>query len=202
MYFLFISAITVSLVYLVTKLIPFFANYTIHLITYTEQILKNVILFFKGICLLYNNYLYEFSNTHELNIHVLIVIIITIGIMYFVFSNLSKTLGMNSIWCLFVFLSIALISIICVFSSLIVNIDFIRYLTFPLILCISILALVYSPNMKNQGMYLFLLLSLIIINAGLNTELLKTGHENPHSGHYEFIDFLKESNLTHGYGDY
>jgi len=202
MRFSFISVITVLLVYLVKESIQTFIRYPISLITSKGLIFENVLLFFKGICLLYNNELCEFSNTYELNIHVMIVIIITIGIIYFVFSNISKTFSMNPVWWLFVFLSITLSSIIYVFTTMPVNIYTTRYLTFPLILSISILALVYSQNMKFQRVYLFLVFSLIIINAGSNTELLKGGHEQPNREQYELIDFLKESNLTLGYGNY
>jgi len=202
MTFSFISGITVLLVYLVKESIQTFISYPINLITSKGLFFDNIFLFFKGICLLYNSELYEFSNTYKLNIHVMIVIIITVGIMYFVFSNISKTFNMNSVWWLFAFLSITFISIIYVFTTISVDITTTRYLTFPLILSISILALVYSQNMKLQRVYLFLLISLIIINAGSDTELLKGGHEQPNREQYELINYLKESNLTLGYGDY
>ena len=201
--FLFISGVTVLLVYLAKKkIIPTFINTPIHLITSKELFFNNVLLLFKGIYLLYNNELYEFSNTHELNIHVMIVMMITIGIMYFVFSNISKRLGMNPLWCLFVFISVAFISIIYVFTTISIDIYTTRYLMFLLILSISILALVYSQNMKLQRVYIFLILSLIIINASSNTELLKGWHEQPNREQYELINYLKESNLTLGFGNY
>ena len=204
MNFLFISGITVFLTHCVKILIksPAFINFPVHLITSKELLFRNVILFFKGICLLYNNELYEFSNTHSLNIYTMIVIIITIGILYFVFSNISKRFSINSICLLFVFLSISLISIIYVFTSISVDISSARYFMLPLILSISILALTYSQNMKFQRVYLFLLLSLIIINAGSNMGILDRGHEDANREQYELIDYLKESNLTLGYGGY
>jgi hypothetical protein len=73
---------------------------------------------------------------------------------------------------------------------------------FLLILSISILALVYSQNMKLQRVYIFLILSLIIINASSNTELLKGWREQPNREQYELINYLKESNLTLGFGNY
>jgi hypothetical protein len=202
MNFLFISGITVLLAYLVKKFIKTFVVTPIHLITSKEQLFDNVVLFFKGICLLYNNELYEFSNTYKLNIYTIIAIIITIGIMYFVFSNISKRFSTNSIWLLFVFLSITFISIIYVFTSISIDINTTRYLTFPLILSIGILALTYNQNMKFRRIYIFLFLSLIIMNSVSNAEILKGEHNNPNREQYELIDYLKGSNLTFGYGNY
>lgn len=202
MSFPFISGIVVSLVYLVKEHIPTFINYPINLITNKELIFEHFLLLSKGIFLLYNNELFEFSNTYVLNIHVMIVIIILTGIMYFVFSNISEIFSTNSAWCLFAFLSITFVSIIYVVTTITVNISTTRYLTFPLILTISILALTYNQKMKFRKVYFFLLLSLIFINAASNTELLKGGHEQPNREQYELIDYLKESNLTFGYGDY
>ncbi len=203
MNFLFISGITVLLAHFVKIFIKTFVSYPVHLITSKELLFKNISLFFKGICLLYNNELYEFSNTHNLNIHTMIVIIITIGIMYFIFSNIKKIFSIYPMWLLFVFLSITFSSIAYVLTSMPVDIISTRYFMFPLILSISILALTYSQNIKFQRVYLLLLLSLIIINAAnANVGILKGGHEEANSEQYELINYLKESNLTLGYGDF
>jgi hypothetical protein len=197
-----ISGIVVSLIYLVKGNISTLVKYPISLMTDKGLIFENFLLLSKGSCLLYNHKLFEFSNTYKLNILAMIVILITIGITYFVFSNISKTFSKNPVWCLFVILSITLISIAYVFTSITINIYTTRYLTFPLILGLSIVALTYTQNMKLQKVYLFLILSIIIINAGSNAELLKGGYEQPNREQYELIEYLKESNLTLGYGDY
>ena len=202
MNFLFISGITILLAYLIKKIIKTFVVTPIHLITSKEILYDNVVLFFKGICLLYNNELYEFCKTFKLNILTIIVIIITFGIMYFVFSNISKRFSSNYLWFSFVFLSITFISIIYVFTSISGDLNTTRYLAFPLIISISILALTYSKNMKFQRIYIFLLLSLILINAISNAEILKGENNKPNREQFELIDYLKESNLTFGYGNY
>jgi hypothetical protein len=56
--------------------------------------------------------------------------------------------------------------------------------------------------MKLQRVYLVLLFSLVLINAGSNSEFSKGVYEQPNKEQYELIDYLKESNLTLGYGDY
>lgn len=198
----FVSGIIVSLVYLVKEHIPTFDSFHTKLITSSGLFFNHLLLFFKGICQLYNNDLYEFSNTHQLNIRVIIAVIIAIGIIYFVLSNISKEFGQSPAWCLFVFISIIFISIIYVFTTIAVDISTTRYFSFQLILYLSILALIYSQDMKFQKVYIFLLLSLIIINAGSNTEILKRGNEQPNQEQYELINYLEESNLTLGYGDY
>jgi hypothetical protein len=83
----------------------------------------------------------------------MIVIIITIGIMYFVFSNISKTFSTDSIWLLFVFLSIIFISIIYFFTTIFIDIFTTSYHKFSLIPSISSSALAYSKNMKLQIEY-------------------------------------------------
>ncbi len=198
----FVSGIIVSLVYLVKEHIPTFDSFPTKLMTSNGLFFNHLLLFFKGISHLYNNDLYEFSNTYQLNIHVIIAVIIAIGIVYFVLSNISKEFSQNPVWCLFVFISIIFISMIYVFTTIAVDISTTRYFSFQLILCISILALIYSQDMKFQKVYIFLLLSLIIINAGSNTEILKRGYEQPNREQYELINYLEESNLTLGYGDY
>lgn len=197
-----ISGILVSLVYLVKGNMPTLIKYPISLLTDKCLIFENFLLLFKGICLLYNHKLFEFANTSKLNILAVIVVLITIGIMYFVFSNISRTFRKNPVWCLFVIFSITIISIAYVFTSISINIYTTRYLTFPLMLGLSIVALTYNQNMKLQKVYLFLILSIIFINAGSNAALLKGGYEQPNKEQYELIEYLKDSNLTLGYGDY
>ncbi|WP_269849786.1 hypothetical protein [Methanosarcina horonobensis] len=202
MSFPIISGIVVSLVYLVKGNIPTLIKYPISLITDKGLIFENFLLLFKGICLLYNHKLFEFSETYKFNFLTIVIILITMGIICFVFSNISKTFSKNPVWCLFVILSITSISIAYVFTSITTNVYTTRYLTFPLMLGLSMVSLTYSQNIKFQKVYLFFILSIIVINAGSNAELLKGGYEQPNREQYELIGYLKESNLIFGYGDY
>ncbi len=56
--------------------------------------------------------------------------------------------------------------------------------------------------MKFRRIYIFLFLSLIIMNSVSNAEILKDEHNNPNREQYELIDYLKESNLIFDYGNY
>lgn len=137
-----------------------------------------------------------------MNIHVITVIIITFGLMYFVFSNISNIFTINYTWSFFVLLSIIFISIIYLFTTVAVDVSTTRHFSFQLLLYLSILSLVYNQNMKLRNVYVCLLLSLIIINASSNSELLQKGNEQPNREQNELKNYLKESNLTLGYGDY
>jgi hypothetical protein len=202
MSFQIFSGIIVSFVYILKKHIPTLVSYPINLITTNELLINHLHLFFKGICILYNNDLSNFSDTYQLNIYIILIVITTIGLLYILLDNISNAFTINPLWCLFVFISIILISLFYVFTMLSVDITTTRYFSFQLILFLSMLALIYSTNMKFQKAYIFLLILLIVINAGSNNELLQRGHDQPNQEQYKLINYLKELNLTYGYGDY
>lgn len=197
-----ISVVSVGLVYLLKEVVSTFISTPVSLITSKGQILDNISLFYEGVNLLYNFNLYQFTQTHKLDILIAVLIPITIGIIYFVVVNISPSKISEEPLCLFAFLSIAFTSIVYILTSVSINISTTRYLTFPLIMWIVILAMIFNKNTKHYRLYSILLLSLIIINAGSNMELYNSGYPAPNQEQYELIEYLKESNLTFGYGDY
>jgi hypothetical protein len=201
MIFPFISMVSVGFIYLLKESINTFISTPVSLITSKAQILDNSRLFYEGITLLYNFNLYQFTQTHRLNIQVAILIPITIGIIYFAVVNISYNMLKRQV-CLFALLSIAFTSIVYIFTSVSIDILTTRYLTFPLIICTVILALIYNKNTKHYKLYSILLFSLIVINATSNMEAYNSGYPQPNQEQYRLIEYLKESNLTFGYADY
>ncbi|WP_321418853.1 hypothetical protein [uncultured Methanomethylovorans sp.] len=199
--FPFISMASVGLIYLLKESVNTFVSIPVSLITSKAQILDNWRLFYEGIALLYNFNLYQFTQTHRLDIQIAILIPITIGIIYFIVVNISYNMLKKPV-CLFPLLSIAFTSIVYIFTSVSIDILTTRYLTFPLIICTVILALIYNKNTKHYRLYSVLFLLLVIINAGSNLEAFKSGYQEPNQEQYELISYLKESNLTYGYADY
>ena len=201
MIFPVISMASVGFIYLLKESVNTFISTPVSLITSKAQILDNSRLFYEGIALLYNFNLYQFTQTHKLDIQVAIIIPITIGIIYFVVVNISYKM-LKRPFCLFAIFSIVFISIVYIFTSVSIDILTTRYLTFPLIICTVILAIIYNKNTKHYRLYSILLLSLIIINASSNIEVYNSGYPQPNQEQYELIEYLQKSNLTFGYGDY
>ncbi len=201
MIFPVISMASVGLIYLLKESVNTFISTPVSLITSKAQILGNIRLFYEGINLLYNFNLYQFAQTHRLDIQVAILIPITIGIIYFAIVNISYNMLKRPV-CLFALLSIAFTSIVYIFTSVSIDILTTRYLTFPLIMYTVILALIYNKNTKHYKLYSILLFSLIVINAASNMEAYNSGYPQPNQEQYGLIEYLKESNLTFGYADY
>ena len=201
MIFPVISMASVGLIYLLKESVNTFISTPVSLITSNAQILDNSRLFYEGITLLYNFNLYQFTQTHRLDIQVAILIPVTIGMIYFVAVNVPRKVSKKPLW-LFAFLSFAFTSIVYIITNISINILTTRYLTFPLILCAVILSMIYDKDTKHYRFYSVLLLSLIIINAGSNMEAFNSGYLEPNQEQYELIGYLKESNLTFGYADY
>jgi len=196
-----VSMASVGLIYLLKESINTFIGMPISFVTSKTQILSNIRLLYDGIYLLYNFDLYQFSQTHKLDIQVALLILIIIGIIYFVVVNVPGKVSRNS-FLLFAFLSIALTAVAYIITNISINILTTRYLIFPLILCAVILSLIYNRDTKHYRLYSALLILLITFNAGSNMEALIKGYQQPNQEQYDLIEYLKESDLTYGYGDY
>jgi hypothetical protein len=99
----------------------------------------------------------------------------------------------------FFIVSGAIVFVPYVFTTLCVSISTTRYLTFTALLIFLIIAL-YFHN-KNKIFALAIILLLVIFSLS-NFNVVKGLDYHPNKGEYSIINYLKDNNLTFGYGDY
>ena len=175
-----------------------FNGYTqLNFVTSFEQFFAHFTLYFKGLLLLFNGNLYNIIvDIQKVTILDYSLIVIS-GIILICFSYYWRREGLT-FFHFFAFFSGLVTSCTYIFITTIsINIDTTRYLTF---LCILIFV-VLSIACKNNHIISALLIMVIIINATASFSVISTT-QNPNKEQLEMIDFLKSNQLYSGYGDY
>jgi hypothetical protein len=162
-----------------------------------EEFIVHLSFFFKGLILLLNGNIYlAISNTQK-NTFTDISLIVLFSLVLITFLYSLKRIEKKHFYFFVFFSGITLGFIYIFFTTITVNIDTTRYLTFLGVLIFVIL----SISCKSNRFFSLLVIFFIIINAITNFSAITTP-QYPNKEQLEMIDFLEKNQLNTGFGDY